>query len=653
MFQGQGENCPKEERWRSQIECARVFLERSSTLLLISSKTFQRHPQCPSARENRDTVFCQMRRALDLIHYIIKEGVMDCTTKFGLDGVTNSFTASLLTACDEQDSETTSTVLRAIKYFQDSVEIMRMSIISESYKEQLTCCLDSITERTQDFTDSAYTTHEHRQNIIMLCDRAKVELCHLFSCVSPNTSRMHHQETLDMAPQPVTHELDSAMENLLKTTTELRLELQQTSLELASILLERGQRAQERVHAGLLNSALTGDVEQLQISIDRLTEHIDFVEDVAKLVRHVTWTESAQVRAKHAQINLHIYGPQVAVAANTLCQEPHSKVAKDNFETFCKMWQFLLSDVIQISQQVAEQTNQLHSMALQSLPPPPRIVKEPPTPTHSPPYTPMHGAGMNNGQSSNHLTPNPGIGKFAGHNKSVPNLSNSLENNSGATARSNSTVGLSRRSSNYLGPTDNNGIGPMVQEPRRHSTSGVPGYNLEHASPYYMQRPDEILNSYPDMENNEIVRRAKKMAQFADDMFAFTRGQGKVKTTQDLFTLAEYFAEETNILYKVIRLFSYDVPTGEDKRILMALADGVPKHCHQLQMLIQSPTVGKAATFTKVDSIIKETRAIVNLVVKVIQMCYNHSKKYNLDFSNVSLEKNGGAVAEDTSMDNS
>ena len=260
---GQGENCPKEERWRSQIESARVFLERSSTLLLISSKTFQRHPQCPSARENRDTVFCQMRRALDLIHYIIKEGVMDCTSKFGLDGVSGSLTASLLTACDEQDSESTaSTVLRAIKYFQDSVEIMRMSIISESYKEQLTCCLDSITERTQDFTDSAYTTHEHRQNIILLCERAKIELGHVLSCVSNNS---HHQESIEMAPQPPSQVVDSTMEALLKTTTELRLELQQTSLELASILLERGKRAQERVHAGLLNAALTGDFEQLTV----------------------------------------------------------------------------------------------------------------------------------------------------------------------------------------------------------------------------------------------------------------------------------------------------------------------------------------------------------------------------------------------------
>ena len=120
-----------------------------------------------------------------------------------------------------------------------------------------------------------------------------------------------------MASQPTpSQEVDVAMDGLLKTTLELKLELQQTALELASILLEKGQRAQERVHAGLLNSALTGDFEQLQMSIEKLTEHIDFVEDVAKLVRHVTWTEASQVRAKHAQINLHIYGPQVYCYTN-------------------------------------------------------------------------------------------------------------------------------------------------------------------------------------------------------------------------------------------------------------------------------------------------------------------------------------------------
>ena len=99
-------------------------------------------------------------------------------------------------------------------------------------------------------------------------------------------SQLTSQDSMEMPgpPQYPNHIVDSNMEALLKTTTELRLELQQTSLELASILLERGKRAQERVHASLLNSALTGDFEQLQMAIEKLTEHIDFVEDVAKLV---------------------------------------------------------------------------------------------------------------------------------------------------------------------------------------------------------------------------------------------------------------------------------------------------------------------------------------------------------------------------------
>lgn len=60
-------------------------------------------------------------------------------------------------------------------------------------------------------------------------------------------------------------------------------------------------------------------------------------------------------------------------------------------------------------------------------------------------------------------------------------------------------------------------------------------------------------------ENNDIVRRAKNMSSMAYNMYQFTRGEGPLKTTQDLFTQAEYFAEEANRLYKVVRQFSYMV----------------------------------------------------------------------------------------------
>lgn len=43
-------------------------------------------------------------------------------------------------------------------------------------KETLLRTMDVIMERTQDFTDSAYTRHEHRENILTLCDRVKTHL---------------------------------------------------------------------------------------------------------------------------------------------------------------------------------------------------------------------------------------------------------------------------------------------------------------------------------------------------------------------------------------------------------------------------------------------------------------------------------------------
>lgn len=449
-----------------------------------------------------------------------------------------------------------------------------------------------------------------------------------------------------------------------------------------------------------------------------MSEHISYVEDVAKLIRHVAWTDSSQVRAKHAQINLHIYGPQVCFAANTCCVEPHSMVLSENLEMFCKMWQFLVDDVIQISKQVADQTHQLHgrhpsnrrlSPSQQQVPAviisgsdgdlveggrsaadrhnrqPPPILKKSTSPNNLsrvPPHHYSDRVGFSNeiiqsgGDDGRSFDDSNGynMGKF--HRGSAPDISSFQQQqqhhhhhqvgNGGDVGRPTSRPDIlgpgpplgqpqlqqqggmgnfldpRMAFSQHNAPYDHhlmNGMDPS----RRHSTSGVVGggnqyhqYPVRRSSSFI--RPDEILDTYTDVENNEIIKRAKKMAVQSDDMMNFTRGYGKVKTTQDLFTLAEYFAEETNLIYKVIRLFSYDVPAGEDKRSLMAIADNVPKHCHQISMMIQIPIVGKAAIFTKVDSIVKESRQIVHLLVRVIEICFHNAKKYNLDFRNVTSQ---------------
>ena len=71
-------------------------------------------------------------------------------------------------------------------------------------------------------------------------------------------------------------------------------------------------------------------------------------------------------------------------------------------------------------------------------------------------------------------------------------------------------------------------------------------------------------------ENNDIVKRAKNMSSMAFSMYQFTKGEGVLKTTQDLFTQAEYFAEEANRLYKVVRQFSYQVSMGGWCRRILA-----------------------------------------------------------------------------------
>lgn len=128
-------------------------------------------------------------------------------------------------------------------------------------------------------------------------------------------------------------------------------------------------------------------------------------------------------------------------------------------------------------------------------------------------------------------------------------------------------------------------------------------------------------------ENNDIVKRAKNMSTMALSMYQFTKGEGTLRTTQDLFTQAEYFAEEANRLYKVVRIFSYQVPAGDSKKELLDQLEHVPTFVQTLQFTVKDPTVGKAATFVKVDHVIRETKNLMNVINKVVTTCFDCANK--------------------------
>lgn len=68
------------------------------------------------------------------------------------------------------------TALSSLRQLESLVEMSRLSSVNTQTRESLATALDNVVDTTQDFTDSAYTSHDHRQNIIALTDQVKVQL---------------------------------------------------------------------------------------------------------------------------------------------------------------------------------------------------------------------------------------------------------------------------------------------------------------------------------------------------------------------------------------------------------------------------------------------------------------------------------------------
>ncbi|GFR17055.1 alpha-catulin, partial [Trichonephila clavata] len=207
------------------MAAARQVLERSTVLLLTASKACLRHPDCDTARENRDTVFLQMRRSMDVIHFVVKEGVIpelagttsngEPRRNHGAHRRSRAHHYNHTGTHRAEEMEPCLTVCNAIKKFEDHVEMTRITMVSPAYRSLLTSALDSVVERSQDFTDSAYTSHEHRERIILLCDRLKMELHQLLRV------GMQLEQINQVSPS---EEMEAAIHETLRAARDLKLQ---------------------------------------------------------------------------------------------------------------------------------------------------------------------------------------------------------------------------------------------------------------------------------------------------------------------------------------------------------------------------------------------------------------------------------------------
>lgn len=54
----------------------------------------------------------------------------------------------------------------------------------------------------------------------------------------------------------------------------------------------------------------------------------------------------------------------------------------------------------------------------------------------------------------------------------------------------------------------------------------------------------------------------------------------------------------------------------------------------RLQFTVKDHTVGKAATFTKVDNVIQETKNLMNVISKVVTTCFECATKVMYNYLN-------------------
>ena len=141
-----------------------------------------------------------------------------------------------------------------------------------------------------------------------------------------------------------------------------------------------------------------------------------------------------------------------------------------------------------------------------------------------------------------------------------------------------------------------------------------------------------------NLPENEIIKTAKLMSSIAYKIHLFTRGEGSLRSVNDLFRKAEQFLQFGSIFYNLIREFLDQLPAACNcKCELNGLADKLP---HQFQLLrnrLKQVSIGKTATFNKVDYVIQELRDFMNLVSKITTLSFVCGSKFQINF-----EKLGG-----------
>uniref|UniRef100_A0A8C6ZU81 Alpha-catulin n=1 Tax=Nothoprocta perdicaria TaxID=30464 RepID=A0A8C6ZU81_NOTPE len=482
---GDRQNDLKDEKKKARMAASRAVLEKCTMMLLTASKTCLRHPDCESARINKDGVFHQMRLAL--------EQVIEIVTDSRANGETELASISIYSG---------------IKVFKVRIEGLRENLYFMS-KENLSTMLEVILEHTEDFTDSAYTSHEHREHILELSKQAKMELEQLLSV----WMQAQNQKTKDLM-----EDLELAILKMCQCMNELKRELHSAATSLAADLLK--YHTDHMVLKALKITGVEGNLEAIAEYTCKLAEQKEQLVEMCRLLRHVSGTEPLEITCIHAEDTFQVTGPQIISAAETLALHPSSKIAKENLEVFCEAWESQLSDMSTLLREINDKNV---------------------------------------------------LPKQNKHNTNLKALK------------------------------------PVKLDTEEQAKIAKLGLELH----LLTCEVDSETEKWEDQENR-LVQHVQGMSSMAYSMYLFTRGEGLLKTTQDLFHQAELH--------------------DDGKRLLLLESEKLVPMCQQLQITARTSAQGKSATFTKVDACIQRTRNVMTLLCQLLPLCCRLLRKVSCFF---------------------
>ncbi|XP_058967911.2 alpha-catulin-like [Pocillopora verrucosa] len=520
---GDRQNDLKDDTLKAEMGAARSILEKSTMMLLTTSKTCLRHPDSRSAKGNREGVFKKMREAMATITSVVQDEPKEEEGEKG---------------CLAMD----------LGHFEACLEAYKQSSPDDSEsKIQFQRAFANILGDVQSVIDSPHTRKEKREKIVALCENAQ-------DIMKDILERQKNNKNEDATSIDT---LDMALQRICKTSKDLRHEVHQVATD--QVFETFSHLGHKKSLPALRNAAASGSSAQLESLANVFTQDAKRLQEVSRVTRNMASNKPMAITAKKVEENIDTLCPQVIHAARTLAAHPVSKIAQENMEVFVDVWEAQVEELGKVL----------------------RLIT---------------------------------AGGDPSKNVVAEEESQGLRKTSESRVEQLLQKSSSRRSSS-ASVEENDEPEKAVVDSQEQEKLGklITNVNL---------MTSQLELHYFEDTDNEIVIRAREMSEMVSEMYLFTRGEGSLKTTEDLFEASQNFADAGKALHRVARKYASKAEENPMKKELLRYVDKIPAYCHQLLFTSRSLAVGQSACCRKVWGVMHLTKNVIKIVARVVNSCY-------------------------------